>query len=96
MKCLLILLVVVHLGNCADEVIYDEGDYNYDEEVPNKRYKKVNKLSSYNQYSIAKVHGKFRFLFVSVSFAKLNCVRRVSVLHNYSRFFLCEIATFIY
>ena len=51
MKCLLILLVVVHLGDSADEVIYDEGDYNYDEEVPNKRYKKVNKLSSYNQYS---------------------------------------------
>ena len=51
MKCLLILLVVVHLGNSADEVIYDEGDYNYDEEVPNKRYKKVNKLSSYCQGS---------------------------------------------
>ena len=40
MKCLLILLVVVHLGNCADEVINYDGDYNYDEEVPNKRYKK--------------------------------------------------------
>ena len=89
-------LVVVHLGNSADEVIYNEGDYNYDEEVPNKRYKKVNKLSSYNQYSIAKVHGMFRFLFVSISFAKMNCVRRVSVLLYYSRFFLCEIATFIY
>ena len=44
MKCLLILLVVVHLGN-ADEVINDYGDYNYDEEVPNKRYKNVDKFS---------------------------------------------------
>ena len=33
------------------------------------------------QYSIAKVHGKFRILFVSVSFEKLNCIQRVSVLH---------------
>jgi len=48
MKCLLILLVVVHLGNCADEVINDYDDYNYDEEVPNKRYKKVDKFSLYN------------------------------------------------
>ena len=45
MKCLLILFVVVHLGNCADEVINYEGDYNYDEEVPNKRYKKVDNFS---------------------------------------------------
>ena len=45
MKCLLILLVVVHLGNCADEVINYDGDYNYDEEVPNKRYKNVDKFS---------------------------------------------------
>ena len=47
MKCLLILLVVVHLGN-ADEVINDYGDYNYDVEVPNKRYKKVDTFSLYN------------------------------------------------